>query len=198
MAWTKLRSRTSSLIMVATTCVALEGVAHACSFGGPQILELVEDDSDTQPPAAIASADASWKSLEEPGCGVDSSCDDVSVIRLDIVAGQGEMPAGFLLELVDGALPPGVVLPSDPVVTHDGTIWLHYTDDPDDPARFSASIRITPVDRVGNVGPTTDPIHVSNRNEGCRIGAGRRHGLAWALLGVALLALQRRRRATVA
>jgi hypothetical protein len=189
-----MQGRLSWLMFVALAAAAgWARSAHACSIGGLPTFEPTDDPDDTEPPPAIVSADATWKGLDEPGCGT-SSCDDVYMVRFDLVSGEGEPTAAYLIEHADGDLPPGLSIPSEPSPATDGAIWLHYVDDPDRPESFSFTVRISPVDAAGNIGPASEPVSVQHGGSGCRTVPSRGRGLALALGLVVLAAARGRRR----
>jgi hypothetical protein len=153
-------------------------------------LTVEDDPSDNDPPSALRSVDASWEPLDDSGCGGgQSSCADTYLIRFEISPGNGVLPAGYLIEVVDGEPPPGVNFPADPIVAQGTTIFVHYSDSADSPREFSFSVEVTPVDEAGNVGETTGPISISNRDTGCHVVPvrGRRSGFAFILLALAAL-----------
>lgn len=100
---------------------------------------------------------------------------------------------GFRLELVSGALPSGLTLPTTAVrPSIADTLFLPWNDGAvDEQEAISFTLRITAVDRAGNVGPpTTITIVHPGSSGGCAIGGrGAPKGDALTVLATILIVL---------
>jgi hypothetical protein len=179
----------------------------ACSFGPHPTHEIdpAEQAADTTPPSEIGETTYSVQRGQGPqggGCSGESvtSCDDIGSVSLqlgtvsDDRTGSSEM--GFRLEVVDGALPSGLELPSGDVRAYpDGALTFHWTDGAsDDQEAFDFTLSISAVDRGGNGGPPREVrVQDDGSSEGCAV-KGSGVDLSWLLVALALfLAGQGRR-----
>ncbi len=179
--------------------------ADACSMASPEVHQIdpAEQAVDTTPPSALGETTASvrrGRGPETSGCSeTTTSCDDIGTVAIHLGAVSDdrtdEAEMGFRVELIDGALPSGLVLPSGDVrASPDGSLTLGWSDGAsDDQEAFDFTLRVSAVDRAGNVGPGSDVRvrHGGGSSDGCEIAAGSRVDLSWVLLLLALGALWR-------
>lgn len=176
-------------MMTGVVWAAAQVVALACP--GISRLMLVEDPSDTTPPAAVDDVAVSWNSTGESKGWCSHPCPGRYAFHLEITPGEGEPADGYVVEVVGGDAPAIEEL-GEPQAGHD--IDLVYDGDPEDPETHTFTVVLTPIDAAGNVGPASEPIRVSNDEEtGCRIGWRQADG-ALPLLVLLLLGARSRRR----
>lgn len=173
--------------------------ARACSFAVNEAhaLDLAEVGLDTQAPAAIAEVRTQIIRGRGDDCGAASSCDDLGRVELVVTAGGDDRtPAGSLgyrLVLVDGRLPRGASLPSEPARLSEGRLRIIWIDGAsDDQESVSFTLSLIPIDLAGNEGPATT-VRVRDAGSGCS--AGRVELPVWVLAALALLYARRRRSA---
>jgi hypothetical protein len=103
---------------------------------------------------------------------------------------------GYVVTLVEGALPAGLTLPQGAVRSMGGMIYLHWVDgDSDDQEALAFTVMVAAVDLAGNTGPgTTISIRDAGSGGGCSLIATRTLS-AWpvATFGLILLARLGRR-----
>jgi hypothetical protein len=118
-------------------------------------------------------------------------------IELQIRAEDDQTPAdkmGYQIELIAGALPSGLTLPTQAVRALGGAVYLAWADgSTDDQESLSFSLSIRAVDLAGNLGPATT-VQVHDGGSGCHL-AARTPLSAWPLTTVAILLLARLLRA---
>ncbi|MEQ1505436.1 MAG: hypothetical protein ABMB14_24605 [Myxococcota bacterium] len=173
--------------------------AFACSIAPPDPFAIVADPADSAPPAAPVVA---WLDIRR-GHGPDgpcggpqavTSCDDIGVVSIGF-DDPGE-PVGYAANLVAGALPAGVGLPSiDAPVTRLDWTWID--DATDDQEAVSFAVDLVAVDAAGNASAPTrltidDPGSIADDPcpEGC--GTAPLPAGAAALLVVGAVARRRR------
>ena len=135
--------------------------AFPCTLSRPPDFEIDHTIDDNEPPPAAVvrevRVDRGQGPLTENGRVVQrNSCDDIGGISIYIDTDNENV--GYLLALVDGALPRGLRLPDAPrsLARHRPTLtlsWIDGASDHQDAFRFT--LRITPVDRAGNLGEPT-------------------------------------------
>ena len=86
------------------------------------------------------------------------STDDLGWVTLTVTPPEDDRtPAdkmGYLITLVDGTIPDGMTMPSEPWRTTGGTLTLSWVDGAtDNHDSFSFTLAITPMDLAGNEGP---------------------------------------------
>ncbi len=197
------------LILIAAAITSAER-ASACSFAPIPIHEIdpALEGVDTEPPQGAIAAQVSVLRGSGPqteaGCPPGqslTSCDDLGVVTLTIQGPEddqsGPEEIGYVVELVEGAPPGGLALPAEPVRLEGGTITLPFSDGAtDEQEPFSFVIRLTAMDRAGNLGETSAPIRVGHAGAegGCATVSGGSTGSLVTFLGLlALIALVRRR-----
>lgn len=188
-----------SLVIPTTLLFALvcpRPSARACSFEAnvPHTIDLAEIGVDTAGPSAIAEVRAQIIRGRGDDCGAATSCDDLGRVELVVTpGGDDRTPAeslGYRLVLVDGRLPRGASLPSEPVRLANGRLRIVWIDGAsDDQESLSFTLSLIPIDLAGNEGPPTE-VRVRDAGAGCN--AGRVELPAWVL--AALLVLHARRR----
>lgn len=128
-----------------------------------------------------------------PGPG---DCSEVGGVALDFAfsgSAMGTQQLGIELTLIEGALPPSMVLSGGPYVHDNGTLNFMFADDPEE--AFSFSVEARTVDATGKRSAPTkvevkgDP-KPSDSRAGCSMSGDLGHSKAWGavfLLGAALL-----------
>lgn len=147
---------------------------------------------------------------KDEGCGKQSgtSCDDIGTLTLHFAPSadpdSDTSAVGYRLRVTGGALPPGLQLPSEPLVgmgvapQSEGTLFLTWIDGAsDDQESVDFSLTLTPVDADGNTGPTSPAVHVHDEGSsggGCNVHRHRAGRVAAPPALVALALLRRRRK----
>lgn len=178
--------------------VLLEAAAAACSFVGPAELVVVPSDDTTAPDApALGAADVT-RGRGPRGFLVQSStsCDDLGWIELTATSTDDMTPAealAFDVELVEGELPDGLVLPDGPMTyfTPETLSWVWVDGDTNDQEPLSFVVAVRAVDQAGN---TSDAAEVTIEDPGSSGGCSTSPfgGLLGALIAAASLRLNRR------
>lgn len=157
--------------------------SQACSGGGTELIDVIDEGAEGEPPGAIGSLEvAAVRRGSGPisaGCGdqVSDSCDDGGVVILTLTpAVDPDSPpeeVGYRFTVTSGTPPPIPILdPEFPEASamvarvEDGAsrLELHWTDgstDEQEPLRFA--LTLTPIDADGHEGPTTEPILIQDR-----------------------------------
>jgi hypothetical protein len=176
-------------MMTGVAWAAAQAVALACPGISP--LMLVEDPSDTTPPAPVADVAVRWNGVGESKGFCSHPCPGRYSFSLEVTPGEGEPADGYVVEVVGGDAP-AIEQLGEPIGGQ--SIDLVYDGDPEDPETYAFTVVLTPIDAAGNVGPASEPIRVSNEEEtGCRIGWRRADG-ALPLLVLLLLGARSRGR----
>lgn len=148
--------------------------AWACSLVPPDVLFGQPDPSDTLAPMAAQVREVTWQRGAGPATAGTprTSCDDLGWITLRVRQPAAdthlETEVGYLLELEEGALPQGLVLPDVPWRGETLVLpWLDVGDVRRVP--LALTLRITAVDAAANRAP---PVLVDVREPplacGCR------------------------------
>lgn len=174
--------------------LAVPSPALACSLLVPEPLFGVADPLDTTAPlAAEVHTVEIRRGQPAPGVGEPrSSCDDLGWVTLLVTQPPGDTHApedvGYLLELDQGALPPGVLLPLVP--WKGSTLVLPWIDiGPAQSTPVAFHLRLTAVDAAGNRAPSiVVPVTDAATRRGCGHGApdGIPLLLAWFAVAVRL------------
>jgi hypothetical protein len=190
--------------------VLLDG-AHAFACDSVSNPVLLADGSHTgAAPGPAGDATYTVKRGQGPrsnGCSQSlTSCDGDGQIGLhfrpstDSESGPGDV--GYRIEVVAGSAPASIDIVTDPIVPtvagNEATIYLDWDDgSTDDQESIDFSITLTPVDRNGNEGPTSAPIHVHDGGSGGGCAIERRREAdtraAMAALAVTMSPFLRRR-----
>jgi len=172
--------------------------ARACSFPAPEphTLDLAEVGVDVAAPGPIAAIKTQIIRGRGADCGAASSCDDLGRVELTVTPGSDDRTPtdrlGYRLVLVDGRLPTGASLPSEPVRLFSGRLLVLWLDGAtDDQEAVSFTLALIPVDLAGNEGPAFE-VRVRDPGSGCQ--GGHVELPLWLML--ALLTLHARRRRT--
>ncbi len=172
--------------------------AGACSFAGPDVLEIEEDLQDTEAPQIGTAESVSIKRgvgpTKEKGGWSASSCDDlgtISIVLTDPIDEDVE-DVGYRIEKVDGDLPTDLDLPDDLWIGPElFFVWIDGAEDDQD--AFDFTLEITPIDRAGNEG---EPIEVRLEDDGVPAESASCSSVpgtpAWWCLPLALLGVRRR------
>jgi hypothetical protein len=185
--------------------VALRGgPALACILTSYSTHETAPDPEDEAPPAQVREVSVDVRRGRGPGGGgcdgeSSTSCDDLGRIALHVEPPADDRSApeaiGYRLELVEGELPEGVRLPTEPVRPDGASIGLVWVDGADDAQeRVSFSLRLIPVDASGREGPPSEPVEVFDPGQevACSAFGGAGGAPLW-LLALGLGVLRRRR-----
>lgn len=181
-------------------------VASACSFEGNGEHFIDSELDDEVAPEAIGEvvpflSRGSRTESGDTGCETAAtSCDDIGAFTLTFEAPSDNLSQpeniGYVIELVDGSLPSGVTLPAEPVRRNSsGELFFAFKDDSTDLKALNFSLRLTPIDEAGNLGPSTDPIRFSDPGDtGCNVAGAPSVGsaLTYGLLALLILAARRR------
>lgn len=179
--------------------------AAACSIASVYEHEIDADDPDAVAPDAISVVSVEVADLgDSGGCGSQNSCQGIGTISIVVQAEDDATPPeslGFTIELVAGSLPPGLSLPDGPVRgwdRGDGTVDLVLVWSPEQGDLTEFVVRVSAVDRAGNVGDSTDVPVVLEDESGCAAGGlpGPVSGAVWLVAALAALLILRARRAT--
>lgn len=169
--------------------VAAARPAHACSPSGnsPHVLDETFAD-DAIAPSAVETGEP-MISRDEGGCAM---CGVGSRVMFQVEATDDRTPnerMGYAVRLRSGTLPPGMVLPVEPVTSY-GMIDLSFDPQADG---FAFELDVWAVDLNGNPGPSS-VVRVFEPDEslGCAAGGSRRQG-GFVLIGLALAIAVRRR-----
>jgi hypothetical protein len=112
--------------------------------------------------------------VEPPAAADDDTGGDQDAEAEESDAGLSPEPIGYLIELIDGAAPEGL-LPETPVVaSQDGNITLFWHDgEADSQEMISFTVAISAVDAAGNAGEPSE-VHVFDgaSSAGCRTARG--------------------------
>jgi len=205
------RAWRSRLLMpaVTLTLILVDRSAHACEVAGlaGHTLDPGEQAVDTQLPAAPKVSNVDVKRGVGPrssGCGgmTATSCDDIGTIHLMVSSIDDRTAApdiGYRLSIASGSPPSGLDLPTTDVRANssDGLV-LHWIDGAtDDQESVDFELRISSVDRAGNVSATDTVVRVQSKGDGgCGVARASHGGPGRSLLFIALTAMAwaRRRR----
>ncbi len=201
----RLASVPAALGLLAAYSLFRPEPAHACSIATVYEHEIDENDPDAVAPGAVSLVAVDVKELGgEGGCGSQSSCDGLGTIHILVEADDDATPPesmGFTIELVSGSLPSGLILPDGPVRgwdRGDGNVDLVFGWSPELADSMDFVVRISAVDRAGNVGDSTDiPVVFEAEGEsGCAAGGlpGPWSGAVWLVAALAALFILRARR----
>lgn len=200
-----LRAIVSAVVLLAASTATLR--ASACSFG-VDVFQPGNTGTGVAP-GAVGRGSLEIKRGESGGgdCnGLSDSCDDIGVITLTFEPAADEdsprSDVGYRVDVVDGKAPfPESDIAEPRPGFDDGArsiIWFRWADGAsDDQEPLDFSLTLTPVDRDGNFGPTSAPIHIRDGGGGCGCRLGARRGLGGLVLastGLVALVLRRRSR----
>jgi hypothetical protein len=180
---------------------------RACSLAGTQSFHVdpARQGTDVQAPVLTGLSVETvkrGKEADSTGCGQSaSSCDDLGWIWLRAPATDDMTPAeqiGGQLSVVEGKVPAGMDVPSEPVMLAGTTgLTLWWTDGADDGQEaFDFTLEVVAIDLAGNRSAPMR-VRVADGGRGCSwLPRGGGSGSALALVPTALglaLALRRRR-----
>lgn len=206
-----MRLLATCLFVAAVIAFVAPAAAHACTFSGPQPLQIDPGlkATDRQPPSLTTVSVVGVKRGQGPqasGCGqTASSCDDLGQIRIAVAGTDDMTPAeqlGFRVSIAAGKPPAGLIVPDSAVTidggpTGDGELLLLWTDgNTDDQESLDFTVNVVAVDRAGNESaPKT--LRVADQGSGCNLASrSRRAGvgvLVFVLLALAARASRLRR-----
>ena len=159
------------LRIILALVISFTGVSAAfpCSLSRPTDFEIDNTVDDNEPPAATVVSevrvDRGKGPLVENGRVVQrNSCEDIGSIS--IYMDTPDQDVGYVLTLVDGVLPGGLRLPEAPrsLARHAPILTLSWIDGASDRQdAFGFALRITSVDRAGNLG---EPVEIVIEDDG--------------------------------
>jgi formylglycine-generating enzyme required for sulfatase activity len=169
------------LKIVTSLVISLTGVSAAfpCSLSRAPDFAIDDAIDDSEPPTAAVVGDVRISRgngpLTENGRFVQSnSCDDIGVISIHMDA--HDQNVGYFLALVDGVLPGGLSLPDAPrsLARHAPMLTLSWLDGARDRQdAFGFTLRITSVDRAGNLGEPVEAVIEDDGIPGAELAARR-------------------------
>lgn len=195
-----LALRGAALLGLVAVC-AVSQPSQACEYLGPggtsphnwdwSIDESLDDE--VPPEAVEVEAEITFVEAYDPMGGpcVGTSCavEEHTLANIRVSGGGEELDdLGLEFELVEGEIPermPGVawLVEQGPV-----NLWTHDFDYAGPPGVYSFTLSVTPVDRAGNAGPSTEVVFISDGGRGCSI-QGKHEGALGLALGLGLLGL---------
>ena len=167
-----MSARIAAAVLLTGILLFDAGRARACSLAGnaPHVVDPASMDTvPSEPPSDVSVQVNRGTHLDDGGCGStgSTSCDGFANIQLMLnqPATDDQTSAenmGYLVEVIDGSPPGGLTVPADAVRAVNGTnlAFGWFDDDTDGQEIVAFSVRLTPVDEAGNVGPSSAPIRI--------------------------------------
>jgi hypothetical protein len=164
--------------------------AYACSYPSPPTLDpdaTLADDTAPLPVEDVSFAVRRGTAGEREGCSRSStSCDDIGTVLLFITpASEDTTPIeelGFVIEVVDGEAPTGLIPPGALQLDQEGKLTLPFVDGAtDDQEIIAFTILVTVMDAAGNLSEPSEPIRIydSGKSGGCRTAPGTLLASPW-------------------
>lgn len=193
--------RFGSAVAIGAAALLRAPDAAACSIAAPSELvidaaEQAVDHTAPGPPSAVTVSLQRGRAPQSSGCGetMSTSCDDLGFVTFfpkppaDDRTASAEL--GYRVRLVGGSLPSEATLWPKAIVAGAGggltLTWIDGANDDQEPLDFT--VTLAAVDRAGNEGPPSAPVHVvdAGTSGGCRTGRSGDAGSATVLLAVLL------------
>ena len=201
----RLRWQLAALVLPALVA-PLWSASSAFACKSPSIPHVIDPQaaaSDTSPPAAPSVSVTQIRRGKGPDTDFGScsqtatSCDSMGSIELQIRAEDDQTPAdkmGYQIELIAGALPSGLTLPTQAVRALGSAVYLAWADGSTDDQESLSFLAVHPCGGPCGQPWPGDHRQVHDGGSGCHL-AARTPLSAWPLTTVAILLLARLLRA---
>ncbi len=194
----------AALGLLAAFSLIRPALADACTLATAVEHEIDPDDPDAVAPANVSLVSVDVHHSDDSGaCGSHSTCGRTGRVSIVVRAEDDATPPesiGFTIELVSGSLPRGLSLPDQPIrgyARDDGTVDVVLVWSADQADSMDFVVKISAVDRAGNVGDSTPVAVVHEEEGGCSLGGdvpGPATAIIWLVAALAALLILRARR----
>lgn len=178
-------------MLVWTLLVAAHAACPEASL--PEPFDATPDASDDEGPGRPVLDDVGFRVDLADGC---SDCADALVIRLDLGGTEDGLTndeVGYLVKVIDGALPDEVRLPTSPFRGPEAS-FTYLLEPATLEEDLAVQLELRAVDVAGNVSSNSLVVDVRAEGRPAVASACAHTGATWSLLGVGLVGAARRRR----